>query len=105
MSRDFDITKPGPAGMWFDPSILAYEGLKTDRAARDALEVFCDICGSANAGNGFGSFSHSRGVIACSDPECCREARERAAERLRAPAAPVAAADLFSAPADGRRAA
>jgi len=97
MAREpHDITKPGPAGMWFDPSVLTAEGLEADRAARAALETYCDICGSANAGNGFGNFSHSRGVIACSDADCLREARDRAAAAKAAPKAPAAGRDLFS---------
>lgn len=97
MSREpLDISKPGPAGMWFNSSVLTADGLEADRAARAALETYCDICGTANAGNGFGNFSHSRGVIACTDPDCLREARERAAAATAAPKALVPGRDLFS---------
>lgn len=75
MTADLDLTKPGPAGMWFDPSVLSPVGLAQDKAARDALETFCDACGVIGASYGYGNFTRygkpvGRSFTACSDPDC-----------------------------------
>lgn len=78
MSRQLDLTIPGPAGLMFDPSNLTGFGQDRERAARAALERWCVSCGQP-ASHGFGCFAHTDGVWACADLDCRAVAEARAA--------------------------
>lgn len=104
MSREIDISRPGPAGLYFDHDSLTDAGKASDRTIMASLERFCCACGSVGASRGFGVIGNEPGFWACgSDPECLQEASRKAREARSANPSPSAApssakpaSDLFS---------
>ncbi len=103
MSRELDHTRPGPAGLYFDPSRLTPAGWQQEMAARARLETHCTICGTIPAPYGYGRHA------ACDEIDCRSEAKARmeadrlgegtpaSPDRPREPAPPVSPSlDLFS---------
>lgn len=72
-----DLSIPGPAGLFFDPSLLTDEAAAQDRAVRAALAPRCSICGSLRAPYGYGDFSDGRpgARFACGDIICRAQAK------------------------------
>ena len=104
MSRDFDPTRPGPAGLYFDHDSLTDAGKAADRAVMASLEHYCCACGSVGASRGFGVIGNDPGFWACGDDAECLQSASRKARDARAVHATPSAAhstikparDLFS---------
>lgn len=81
MRPALDPTQPGPAGLFFDRSILTPAGIEQDREACRSLEHPCFACGLLHASFGYGVGLYGSCVWTCVDPECRARGEAWAAER------------------------
>jgi hypothetical protein len=99
MSRQFDPTVAGPAGLFFRTGNLSSVGWQQEHEARASLERWCAYCGQSSC-YGFGETLTTAGVLSCADPSCIASAEAEIARRD-CPAPPAkpskadAALDLF----------
>lgn len=93
---DLDMTRPGPAGLFYQTDNLTASGWQQEHRARARLERWCSQCGQ-RAVYGYGETLTTDGVLACADASCRAAAEAAAAERDAVK--PVGDLDLFGAAA------
>lgn len=97
---DLDITRPGPAGLFYRTDNLTASGWQQEHRARARLERWCSQCGQ-RAVYGYGETLTTDGVLSCADADCriAAEAAANARSKLPVQDAREVSTDLFGAAA------